>query len=55
MVKHTQTIRRQIADELSVFDHFVGLVLKGLTITLKYLMSWIIEQSHERFKLGGSE
>ena len=30
MVKHTQTIRRQLADELSVFDHFVGLALKGL-------------------------
>ena len=30
MVKHTQTIRRQIADELCVFDHFVGLALKGL-------------------------
>ena len=31
MVKHTQTIQRQIADELfSVFDHFVGLALKGL-------------------------
>ena len=30
MVKHTQTIRRQIADKLSVFDHFVGLSLKGL-------------------------
>ena len=32
MVKHTQTIRRKIADEfLSVFDHFVGQMLKGLT------------------------
>ena len=32
MVQHTQTIRRQIADEfLSVSDHFVGLVLKGLS------------------------
>ena len=30
MVKHTQTICRQIADELSVFRHFVGLALKGL-------------------------
>ena len=34
MVKHTQTIRRQIAYELltivSVIDHFVGLALKGL-------------------------
>ena len=32
MVKRTQTIRRQFADEfLSVFDHFVKLALKGLT------------------------
>ena len=33
MVKHTQKICRQIADELisSVFDHFIGLALKGLT------------------------
>ena len=32
MVKHTQTISRQFADEFffSVFDHFVGLDLKGL-------------------------
>ena len=29
MVKHTQTIRR--LNCLSVFDHFVGLALKGLT------------------------
>ena len=31
MVKNTQTICRQIADELlSVFDHFVKLAFKGL-------------------------
>ena len=31
MVKYTQTILRQIPDELlSVFDHFVKLALKGL-------------------------
>ena len=31
MAKHTQTIRRQIADDcLSVFGHFVNLALKGL-------------------------
>ena len=29
MGKHTQTIRRQIADELFEFDHFVGLALKS--------------------------
>ena len=32
MVKHTQTICRQIADKLlSVFNHFVELALKGLS------------------------
>ena len=32
MIKHTQRICQQIADNcLSVFDHFVGLALKGLT------------------------
>ena len=30
VVKHTQTIRRQITDELFVFDHFVESTLKGL-------------------------
>ena len=31
MAKHTQTIRRQIADELlSVFGHFVNLAFKWL-------------------------
>ena len=31
MVKHTQTIARLLPTNcLSVFDHFVGLVLKGL-------------------------
>ena len=34
MVKHTQTIRRQKPTNcLSVFDHFVGLALKGLRLT----------------------
>ena len=32
MVKHTQTIRQLLpTNYLSVFDHFVGLALKGLT------------------------
>ena len=32
MIKHTQRIRRQQStDCLSVFDHFMGLALKGLT------------------------
>ena len=35
MVKHTQAIRpQQPTNCLSVFDHFVGLVLKGLTVNL---------------------
>ena len=39
MVKHTQTIRRQqLTKCLSVFDHFVGLALKGLRITEKRLV-----------------
>ena len=29
MDRHSQTIRRQIADELFEFDHFVGLALKS--------------------------
>ena len=32
MVKHTQEIRRLPANCLSVFDHFVGLALKGLRL-----------------------
>ena len=33
MVKHTQIIRRQQPTNcLSVFDHFVGLALKGLSV-----------------------
>ena len=43
MVKHTQTIRWQFADELfDVFDDFVGLALKGLntrSIHLETLMN----------------
>ena len=36
MVKRTQTIRRQFAAELfdSVFDHFVGLAIKGLSLLI---------------------
>ena len=36
MVKHTQTVRRQQPMNcLSVFDHFVGLALKGLNTPQK--------------------
>ena len=39
MVKHTQTIRwQQPTSCLSVFDHFVKLALKGLTVLLKYII-----------------
>ena len=35
MIKHTQTIRGQKQTNcLSVFDHFVGLALKGLMLVL---------------------
>ena len=35
MVKHTQTIRRQQRTNcVSVFDHFMGLVLRGLNVNL---------------------
>ena len=38
MVKHTQTIRRQLPKNcLSVFDHFVELGLKGLTVKVNLL------------------
>ena len=39
MVKHTQTIRRQIADELFEFDSFVKLALKELTDATFFLPS----------------
>ena len=38
MVKHTQTNRRQIANELpGVFDHFVGLARKALPARKNYV------------------
>ena len=38
MVKYTQKIRREFADELFECDRLVGLVLKGLTwIILKHI------------------
>ena len=38
MIKHTQTIRQQQPTNcLSVFDHFVGLALKGLNILRQVL------------------
>ena len=44
MAKHTQTIRRQVANELfECVWHFVGLVIKGLKITKVY-STWSFEQ-----------
>ena len=42
MVQHTQTIRRQFADELfEFFDHFMMLALKGLK-SLHEMHHWIL-------------
>ena len=49
MVKHTQTIHRLRAEELSVFEHFVGLALKGLTNSPQSFQSTCV------FKTGLSE
>ena len=39
MVKHTQTIRCKLPTNcLSVFDHFVGLALKGLNVDLTLIL-----------------
>ena len=47
MVKHTQTIRLQFADKLSVFDLFVKLALKGLIfISTLFVLLMILQQSH---------
>ena len=47
MVKHTQKIHQQIADKLfecvELFDHFVGLALKGLTLT--FISEWKLKCS----------
>ena len=47
MVKHTQTIRRLLPTKcLSVFDHFVGLGLKGLkTARLLFIFSTRLQVS----------
>ena len=47
MVKYTQTIRRQFANDcLSVFDHFVGVVLKGLINRIDTLIKMIPSENH---------
>ena len=41
MVKHSQTIRRLLPMNcLSAFDHFVGLVLKGLKRELEQVVKY---------------
>ena len=41
MLKHTQTIRRQKPTNcLSVFEHFLGLVLKGLRVRRKLVIKF---------------
>ena len=48
MVKHTQTIRRQIADELVECDNFVGLALKELREFATFLpkVFWAVIRKH---------
>ena len=44
MDKHTQTIRRNLSTNcMSVFDHFVGLALKGLTIFSEIILFYVTE------------
>ena len=52
MVKHTQTICRQkMTNSLRVFDHFVGLALKGLSCIRKH-SSNLIYYRFEKLLLG---
>ena len=53
MVKHTQTIRRLLPMNcLSVFDHFVGLVLKGLMLTTRATLMYkdVVENKQRHYK-----
>ena len=53
MVKHTQTIhRQQTTNCLSVSDHFVGLALKGLKLTLNTFSTKLSQISYFIFNLG---
>ena len=47
MVKHTQTIRRLPTNYFSVFDHFVGLALKGLIINFSSLQRVTVKKYFE--------
>ena len=46
MDKYIQTIRRQIANKLSVFHHFVGLSLKRLIQNIANLSPFIFLTEH---------
>ena len=48
MAKHTQTIRGQFADKLSVFSRFMGLALKGLKLQTRTETK--VLSSHKNFK-----
>ena len=49
MVKHTKTIRRQQPTNcLGVFDHLMGLVLKGL----KEIMETLVKDPYNGIGLG---
>ena len=47
LIKHTQTIRRQLVNEFFECGHFVGLSLEGLKTYSNYLQwfmkSWVYE------------
>ena len=53
MVKHNQAIRRLLLTNfLSVFDHFVGLVLEGLLLDITFpdfMASQHVPESQEKF------
>ena len=49
MVSHTQTVRwQQPTNCFSVFDHFMGLVLKGLTPKMDLFVKMIIDAAQKR-------
>ena len=48
MNKHTKAIRRLLPKNyLSVFDHFVGLALKALTLTFSKIVYYLLKSSRE--------
>ena len=54
IVKHNQTIRRQqLTNCLSVFDHFVGLVLKGLRSDSNKFKEFVLLSVFDHFLKSG--